>query len=301
VLLGHLQRENIDYFETYAPVVDFTAVRIALVLASFKNMSIHLLDVKCAFLNGELKDETYMRLPDSYAPNDGSVCMLKRSIYGLRQAPRAWHTKLTADLATLGYTSFQDAESIFWRDKDNIKVFLLIYVDDILLLVSPHDAVKYVKEEIASLYTIKDLGEANYFLGIKLDRNSNGTLRLSKTNYIENILERFNMTASKTVSSPMVPNQNMMGHKPIKTFDLEACPSRMEAHFHLERALYIPSFDHKLTACTSKETLNTTAVNSCFLNKTTLSFCFGQNTTAVTSYFLNKTCAVVLDIIHISH
>ena len=71
-----------------------------------------------------------------------------------------------------------------------------------------------MKEEIASLCTIKDLGEAKYFLGIKLDRNSNGTLRLSQTNYIENILERFNMTASKQVSSPMVPNKNMMEHKP---------------------------------------------------------------------------------------
>ena len=225
VLLGHLQRENIDYFETYAPVVDFTAVRIALVLASFKNMSIHHLDVKCAFLNGELQEEIYMRLPDSYAPSDGSVCMLKRSIYGLRQAPRAWHTKLATDLATLGYTSFQHAESIFWRDKDNIKVFLLIYVDDILLLVSSHDAVKSVKEEIASLYTIKDLGEAKYFLGIKLDRNSNGTLRLSQTNYIENILERFNMTASKAVSSPMVPNKNMMEHKPRSKEDASTMTS----------------------------------------------------------------------------
>jgi Reverse transcriptase (RNA-dependent DNA polymerase) len=95
------------------------------------------------------------------------------------------------------------------------KCFLLIYVDDILLLVLSHDASKYVKEEIASLYTIKDLEEANYFLGIKLDRNSNVTLRMSQTNYIENILERFNMTASKPVSSPMVPNKNIMEQKPI--------------------------------------------------------------------------------------
>jgi Reverse transcriptase (RNA-dependent DNA polymerase) len=133
VLLGHLQRKNIDYFETYAPVADFTAVRIALVVASFTNMSMHHLDVKCAFLNGELEEEIYMRLPDTYAPSDGSVCKLRRSIYGLRQAPRAWHAKLAADLATLGYKPFQHAESIFWRDKNDVKVFLLIYVDDILL------------------------------------------------------------------------------------------------------------------------------------------------------------------------
>ena len=82
-----------------------------------------------------------------------------------------------------------------------------------------------MKEEIASLYTIKDLGEAKYFLGIKLDRNSNGTLRLSQTNRIENILERFNMTASKAVSSPMVPNKNMMEHKPRSKEDASTMTS----------------------------------------------------------------------------
>jgi hypothetical protein len=92
VLLGHLQRENIDYFETYTPVVDFTAVRIGLVLASFKNMSINHLDVKSTFLNGELKGEIYVRLPDRYAPNDGSVCVMQlflssRVINFLRNRP----------------------------------------------------------------------------------------------------------------------------------------------------------------------------------------------------------------------
>jgi Reverse transcriptase (RNA-dependent DNA polymerase) len=119
-------------------------------------------------------------LPDGYAPSDGSVCMLKRSKYGLRQAPRAWHAKIAADLAKLGYTSSRHAEIIFWRDNYNIKVCLLIYVDDIVLLVSSHDGVKSVNEEIASLYTIKYLGKAKYFLGIKLDSNSNGTIRLSQ-------------------------------------------------------------------------------------------------------------------------
>jgi hypothetical protein len=91
---------------------------------------------------------------------------------------------------------------------------LLIYVDDILLLVSSHEAVKSVKEEIGRLYKIKDLGEAKYFLGIKLERNTHGTLRMSQTNYIENILDRFNMAASKPVPSPMVPNKTLMERIP---------------------------------------------------------------------------------------
>jgi Reverse transcriptase (RNA-dependent DNA polymerase) len=123
-----------------------------------------------------------MGLPDTYTPSDGSVCKLKRSIYGLRQAPRAWHAKLAAGLVTLGYKPFQHAESIFSRDKNNIKVFLLIYVDDIILLASSHEAVKSVKDKSGRLYTIKDLGEAKYFLCNKLEHNTHGTLRLSKTN-----------------------------------------------------------------------------------------------------------------------
>ena len=210
VLLGHLQRENIDYFETYAPVVDFTAVRIALVIACSNKMSIHHLDVKCAFLYGNLEEEIYMRLPDGYAPSDGSVCKLKRSIYGLRQAPRAWHAKLEGDLSTLGYRTFESTESVFVRKKNNVTVFLLIYVDDILVLVSSEDAVNDVKTEISKLYTIKDLGEAEYFLGIKLERMGNGCLKLSQTKYIENVLNRFGMSNCKLALTPMLLDHALM-------------------------------------------------------------------------------------------
>jgi hypothetical protein len=213
VLMGHLQRENIDFFETYAPVVDFTAVRIALVIARHSSMAMHHLDVKCAFLNGILNEEIYMSLPDAYAPTNGSVCKLRRSIYGLRQAPRAWHEKLTSDLSTLGYRPFEYAESVFWRVRNSVKVILLIYVDDILLLVSSNSAVQAVKDEIASLYTIKDLGEAEYFLGIKLDRGTSGELKLSQTKYVESVLDRFNMSGCKPAPSPMVPNKEVMERK----------------------------------------------------------------------------------------
>jgi hypothetical protein len=130
-LLGHLQRQNIYIFETYSPVVDLTATRIALTVACQERMAIHHLYVKCAFLYGYLDEEIYMRLPQEYQSPDGSVCRLKRSIYGLKQAPRAWNARLTDDLKRLGYQPFLRAECIYWREKEGIKVFLLIYVDDL--------------------------------------------------------------------------------------------------------------------------------------------------------------------------
>jgi hypothetical protein len=155
VLLGHLQRPNIDFFETYAPVVDFTAVRIALVIAVQTGMSMHHLDVKCAFLNGYIEEEIYMRLPDGFNPSNDKVCKLNKSIYGLRQAPRAWHERLSDDLSKLGYMEFQHAESVFWRQCGHSKVFLLIYVDDILILASAVDCWKLV---CGSLSPFTDFG-----------------------------------------------------------------------------------------------------------------------------------------------
>jgi hypothetical protein len=209
VLLGHLQRPNIDFFETYAPVVDITAVRIALVIAVQTGMSMHHLDVKCAFLNGYIEEEIYMRLPDGFNPSNDKVCKLNKSIYGLRQAPRAWHERLSDDLSKLGHVIFQHAESVFWRQCGESKVFLLIYVDDILILASAVDDIQNIKDEIPKLYEIKDLGEPEYFLGIKLERSSiDCTLKLSPTSYIHKILERFNMSQCKPVISPMVVNRN---------------------------------------------------------------------------------------------
>jgi hypothetical protein len=130
-------------------------------------------------------------------------------------AKRPGHAiKLASDLSTLGYKPFQHAEILFSRNKNNVKVVLLIYFDNVLLLVSSREAVKSVREELGRLYKIKDIGEVNYFLGIKLERNTHGTLRLSQINYIENILHRFNTAARKPVPSPMVPNKNLMEHIP---------------------------------------------------------------------------------------
>jgi hypothetical protein len=89
VLLGNLQRPQIDFYDTYETVADFAVVRIMFVIACDRKWIIHQLDVKCAFLNGRFDEVIYMRMPDGYGPAGGLVCKLKKSIYGLRQAPRA--------------------------------------------------------------------------------------------------------------------------------------------------------------------------------------------------------------------
>jgi hypothetical protein len=128
------------------------------------------LDAKCAFLNGKINEEIYMRLPDQFDDKNGKACHLKRSIYCLRQAPRAWNEELTRDQKRIGYKEFQHEESMFWKLYEGEQVYLLIYVDDILVMVSSARHVKEVKDEISRLYTIKDFGKAECFLGIKLEQ-----------------------------------------------------------------------------------------------------------------------------------
>jgi Reverse transcriptase (RNA-dependent DNA polymerase) len=92
------------------------------------------------------------------------MCHLKRSIYGLKQAPRAWNEKLTHDLKRIGYKEFQHAESMYWKIHNGVKVYLVIYVDDILVIVSSARHVKEIKNELSRLYTIKTWEELNIFL-----------------------------------------------------------------------------------------------------------------------------------------
>jgi hypothetical protein len=104
-----------------------------------------------------INEEIYMRLPDQFDDRNGKVCLLKRIIYGLKQAPRAWNEKLTQDLKMIGYKEFQHIESVYCKIYDGIKGYLLIYVDDILVMVSSARHVQKVKDEISRLYKVKDL------------------------------------------------------------------------------------------------------------------------------------------------
>jgi Reverse transcriptase (RNA-dependent DNA polymerase) len=137
VLLGNLQRPHIDINDTYAAVSDFAVVRVMFEIACDQKWLIHQLDMKCAFQNGRIDEDIYMRMPDGYVPAGLLVCKLRRSIYGLRQAPRAWNKRLTQDLRFARYNPLISAESVLRSIVHRWVVYLIIYVDDILVLTEP--------------------------------------------------------------------------------------------------------------------------------------------------------------------
>jgi hypothetical protein len=212
VLLGHLKRPEIDYNEKYAQVADFTVIRALLAKTAAAEWLVHQKDVKCAFLNGNMDEDIYLSLPEEYAHPQGLVCKFQKSIYGLKQAPRAWNKKFTSDLRKSGFIPLVNAESAFTGVFMAATVFLICYVDDIVILTKSKRALKAVKSILVGLYQVKDMGERDYLLGVKIEREL-GRVMLSQNAYLGNVLTRFGMTECKSEPNPMAQPAELMAKR----------------------------------------------------------------------------------------
>jgi hypothetical protein len=145
-------------------------VSIILSIAVSRGWTLRQLDVQNAFLHGILEEEVYMRQPPGYENKmkPGYVCKLEKAIYGLKQAPRAWYSRLSEKLMKLGFQMSKTDTSLFFYDKEGVTVFLLIYVDDIIVASSSQEAVDAMLKDLRSDFALKDLGQLHYFLGIEV-------------------------------------------------------------------------------------------------------------------------------------
>ncbi|GAA5888921.1 hypothetical protein JCM3774_000555, partial [Rhodotorula dairenensis] len=169
---GFTQRPNVDFRETFAPVVKFTSIRVLLALAARYRLHVHQADVNKAYLHGSLEEELYMRIPEGINSNEfsGKVLKLDRALYGLKQAGRVWNHRIHATLEGLGYSRTKSDACIYIRREGGQYHYIALYVDD-LLFVSPNlDEIQHVKDGLKRKYGIKDLGEAKFILGIQVHR-----------------------------------------------------------------------------------------------------------------------------------
>lgn len=206
VAKGFKQREGIDYEEVFAPVSKYTTLRAVLAIAAVQDLEIHQLDIKTAFLNGELEEQVYACQPPGY--EEGStdmVCHLQKALYGLKQAPRAWHNTLKAELEEMGFVPSAADPSLFIKNGKN-PVYLLTYVDDILVITADTTLLTATKARIQQKFEARDLGNATYFLGMDIIRNRiNRTITLAQTRLTADILSKHNMMEAKTLSVPLSP------------------------------------------------------------------------------------------------
>ncbi|KAJ4801076.1 hypothetical protein LUZ62_052322 [Rhynchospora pubera] len=204
VAKGYSQLEGIDYYETFSPVVKPSTVRVVLSIAISHNWPLHQLDVNNAFLHGDLEETVFMEQPpgfsDTLYPNH--VCKLKKAIYGLKQAPRAWFFKLKEFLTTHQFVSSQCDHSLFILKTTSTIMYLLVYVDDIIITGNSPKAIDKLIKTLDAEFSIKDLGELSYFLGIQVS-SFHKNLHLSQHRYLQTVLTRAAMADAKPCQTPM--------------------------------------------------------------------------------------------------
>ena len=207
VAKGFLQKEGIDYHDTFSPVSKKDSLRIIMALVAHFDLELHQMDVKTAFLNGELEEEVYMTQPEGFISEKGNnlVCKLKKSIYGLKQASRQWYMKFHNIITSFGFEENIVDQCIYIKVSGSKFTFLVLYVDDILLASNNLGLIRETKRFLSQNFDMKDIGEASYVLGIEIHRDrSKKILGLSQKSYINKILERFNMRNCSGSIAPIV-------------------------------------------------------------------------------------------------
>jgi hypothetical protein len=210
VAKGFRQIYGVDYTEVYAPVSKHSTLRYILSKAVHRNMHVHQMDVSTAFLHGDLTEKVFIQQPEGFhVGGPDTVCRLHKALYGLKQAPRAWYVTISNYLKAAGFTISDADLSLFIQNKEGGEaVYLLLYVDDILITSQDLTRVEEVKALLASKFAVKDLGEARHFLGMQITfvRGSDGTLqsvKLSNEKLVTDILESFDMSSCRPKATPL--------------------------------------------------------------------------------------------------
>ena len=210
VAKGFSQQPGIDYEETFAPVVKFTTIRVLLALCCESDWEIRGMDVKTAFLNSELEEKIYMQVPEGVTiPARPTIpeyqqpiaCRLLKSIYGLKQSPRAWYGRIDTFFRSTNFIRSSSDHSLFINYES--EVILLLYVDDLVLAAPTTHQINWIRNKLHNEFEMTHLGELRTFLGLQIERDRwNRILHLSQTHYIQKILANHGMESCNPTSTP---------------------------------------------------------------------------------------------------
>src|SRR6266581_5738828 len=188
VAKGCSQRPGYDYLETHSPVVRMETIRALLALAPTRKLLIHQMDIKGAYLNGNLKERVYMRQPEGYGDESGRVCLLVKTLYSLKQAGREWNRELDNKLRRRGYARLRSDPCVYiWRTGEDFAI-ITVWVDDLLIFATSEKLMATMKNDLHSKWEVTDMGEPAKIVGIEITWREN-SITIMQTKYIEAILE----------------------------------------------------------------------------------------------------------------
>ena len=206
VAKGYVQKFGVDFLEVFAPVTRMEMVRLLLALAAYNEWQVHHIDVKSAFLNGELLEEVYVTQPRGFEKEgeEHKVYKLSKALYGLRQAPRAWYARLSIYLVKLGFTKCPFEHAVYMKHENNEVLIVGVYVDDLLITGTNLNDIVEFKQQIQREFEMSDMGQLAYYIGMEVEQEK-GYIEIKQTAYAKRILERADMAECKPVSYPMEP------------------------------------------------------------------------------------------------
>ncbi|CAH9099164.1 unnamed protein product [Cuscuta epithymum] len=210
VAKGYAQQEGVDYEETFSPVARFETVRIVLALATQWKLPVYQLDVKSAFLNGDLLEEVYVHQPVGFVKKgeEEKVYRLKKALYGLKQAARAWYSKIDSFFINSGFQKSDNEPTLYVKRVGMEFLVVCLYVDDIIYFSSSQSLLTSFKASMTNQFEMTDLGLLQYFLGLEAKQGKEGTF-LSQKRYAINLLKRFHMEACETIATPMNASEKL--------------------------------------------------------------------------------------------
>ena len=216
VAKGFTQIAGEDFYEIFAPVSDYTTARMLLAVAAVKRYAITQLDVKNAFLYGEIDANIYMKQPDGYHDGTTKVCKLVKALYGLKQSPRMWYYKLSAILEKNHFVRSIHDEALFINRKQPDKpVWCLIYVDDILMTSPSKDMLNETVEGLKGDLTLTTSDTLSQYLGMNLWQTDSGEICLSADKYVEKLEKKFDLTTGGRRAETPLPVAEPEGMEPV--------------------------------------------------------------------------------------
>jgi hypothetical protein len=178
------------------------------------------MDVKSAFLNGDLIEEVYVSQPPGHEKEGQSskVLKLRKALYGLRQAPRAWNSKLDATLVELGFVKCPSEAGLYRKKVQDSVLIIGVYVDDLVITGGNSQAINDFKRQMKSKFSMTDLGLLSYYLGIEV-KQTDGEISLCQSGYVARILEKMGLTNCNPTHIPMEPRLKLSKHSQAESVD----------------------------------------------------------------------------------
>jgi hypothetical protein len=211
VAKGYAQQPGIDYEETFSPVARHDTIRALISLAAQKMWKLYQLDVKSAFLNGELKEEVYVEQPQGFEieGQEEKVYRLKKALYGLKQAPRAWYSNIDNYFMKKGFEKSKNEPTLYVKRQGMVDILIVaLYVDDLIFTGNNLKMIEDFRKEMMMRYEMNDLGLLHHFLGIEIYQEVDGVFICQKK-YAEKILKKFGMFGCNPTDTPLVVNEKL--------------------------------------------------------------------------------------------